>query len=90
MEHFFLEFKLAPTLRRTPESNYRGNANGDNIQTIGGIQSNRWGDISPRVSAPLLPLPVLELFFMKPIFSVFQQAIKFDCLVSVCDFLKFY
>ena len=30
------------------------------------------------------PLPIPELiffFFMKPIFSMFQEAIKFDCLV---------
>ena len=30
---------------------------------------------------PPLPIPELIFFFMKPIFSMFQEAIKFDCLV---------
>ena len=32
---------------------------------------------------PLLPIPELIFFFMKPIFSMFQEAIKFGCLVLV-------
>ena len=35
MEHFFLEFKWTPTLRRTQESNYWGGADVDHTQTIG-------------------------------------------------------
>ena len=30
---------------------------------------------------PPLPIPELIFFFMKPIFGMFQEAIKFDCLV---------
>ena len=36
-----------------------------------------------------LPIPELKHLFMKPIFSMFQQAIKFDCLV-LTNFQSFY
>ena len=46
---FFPEFQWTPTLRCTPESNYWGGCRcRPYTQTIGGIQSNYWGDISPR------------------------------------------
>ena len=55
MEHFFSpEFKWTPTLRCTPESNYWGDADVDHTQTIGGDTVKLLGDISPRVSAPLV------------------------------------
>ena len=53
--NFFPEFKWTPTLRCTPESNYRGECRcrpysnywGEYSQIVGGIQPNYWGDISP-------------------------------------------
>ena len=60
---FSPEFKLTPTLRCTPESNYSGGCRCTpySTQTAGGIQPNYWGDKSPhppppRVSAPLLAM----------------------------------
>ena len=42
-----------------------GDADVDDTQTIGGIKSNYWGDISPRVSAPLtagLPIKIIKIY----------------------------
>ena len=38
-----------------------GDADADHTQIIGGMQSNYWGDISPRVSAPL-PRPYMYFY----------------------------
>ena len=53
---FFLKFKWIPTLRCTPASNYRGDADVDHTQTIGGNTVKLLGGCIPpypRVSAPL-------------------------------------
>ena len=47
---FFPEFKWRPSLRRKPESNYRGDTVIDHTQIIGGVISQP----IPRVPAPLL------------------------------------
>ena len=44
---FFPKFKWTPTLRCTPESNYRGDAYVDHTQTIRGDTVKLLGDISP-------------------------------------------
>ena len=59
---FSPEFKLTPTLRCTPESNYSGGCRCTpySTQTAGGIQPNYWEvyipPSPPRVSAPLLAM----------------------------------
>ena len=43
----------------------RGDADVAHSQIIGGMQSNYWGDISPRVSAPLLSRPRTKMLEAK-------------------------
>ena len=38
---------------------------------------------------PPLPIPELKYFFMKPIFSMFHEAIVIDCLV-LANYQNFY
>ena len=52
---FFPEFKGRPALRRTPESNYWGDADIDHTQIIGGIQSNYWGGYSQIIGGYIPP-----------------------------------
>ena len=59
---------------------------------INQTEKNDWGGlmegyVSPSdwyltdTEHPPLPIPELIYFFMKPIFRIFQEAIKTDCLV---------
>ena len=43
-----------------------GDADVDHAQTFGGIQWNYWGDIFPRVSAPLEPTKVKSFLWRSP------------------------
>ena len=71
MEHFFSPNSSGHLCSDAhPSQIIGGDANVDHTQTIGGIQSNYWGDISPsppppRVSAPLIAAVIIfrEDFF---------------------------
>ena len=70
---FFSKFKWRSALRCTPESNYwRGGADVDHTQIIGGIQSNYWGECIPpfhRVSTPLA-IPGQDIFVNKAVNAI--------------------
>ena len=60
----------------------------DHTQTIGGIQSNYWGDISPippRVSAPLIQAPVQYIQIKKE-----KKKITKDNLIPVQTIQRFF